>query len=365
MSRNSTEIIESAKLTVNLVDVIEVLVDEKGLDRKEVISIVCDGVHAAYSKKYPDLEFVVSYSHKADEAEVFVKKEIITGVASREDEISLRRAKGLDPKAVVGNVINVPFEEKIGRVEILVAKQVIASKIRELEQYALVREFKDREGTVVTGTVHKKQRGGTVIKLGEAMAFLPISLSIFGEELRVGTPVRALLSEVLEEPRGDFQLILDRGSVEFVKSLLFLEIPEIFERIVEIKKIVRSSGYKTKVVVSSNSSDVDPVGTCVGVGGSRIKPILREIGGEKIDLIQDTENIELLVKNSLKPAEIDKVEISSNGKSALIWLAKDQRSMAIGKMGRNIELSSRLTGLEINLQEETVPDEDSFNEDEA
>jgi transcription termination/antitermination protein NusA len=354
---------------VNLTDVIEDLVEERGLEKDKVISAVCDGVLAAYSRKYPDTDFSVVFDNKTGEAQVFVKKKVVSRVAEEDSEISLKKSHSTVPGAKVDDVIDVLFGGGIGRVEVLVAKQVIANKIRTIEQAAVFAEFEDKEGTIVTGNVHKKERAGYVVQLGEAMALLPSANCISGENIRIGGPVRALLVQVLSEPKGDYQLILDRASAEFVKKLIELEIPEVFEGIVEIKKIVRSSGYKTKVAVVSASKDIDPVGTCIGVDGVRIKPILRELGGEKIDVIGWSESLESFVKNSLKPAEIDKVE-TVDDKRAMVWLAKDQRSRAIGKMGRNILLASKLTGIEINLQEVTsghgveAPELESLEEEE-
>ena len=165
----------------------------------------------------------------------------------------------------------------------------------------------------------------------------------------MGYPIRALLKDVYLEPRNDNQLILDRASQQFLVKLLELEIPEVFEKLVEVKKAVRIAGYKSKIIVTSNDSNIDPVGTCVGVGGSRIKPILKELGVEKIDIIPQSESTESLVGNALKPAQIDRIEIE--GKIARVWLDESQRSLAIGKMGQNITLASQLTGYEIQLMQ--------------
>lgn len=161
--------------------------------------------------------------------------------------------------------------------------------------------------------------------------------------------MRALLKEVLEVPRNENQLILDRASEDFLRSLFELEVPEVFEHLVDIKRIVRTAGYKSKVAVVSNDPNIDPVGTCVGVGGVRIKPILKELGNEKIDIIAWTESLETFVRDALKPAEINRVEISDDNTNAKVWLDDDQRSLAIGKMGQNIALASRLTGVNIEL----------------
>lgn len=334
---------------MNLLKVIEDLVEERGLDKESVISAVCEGVLVAFQKKFPDAKLSVSFDSKAGELQAFIEKEVVTSSKDREDQISLRRAKVYYPKVKLGEIIEVPFEHKIGRIEILTAKQIIANKIRGLEQSAVYEDYKDKQGTIVSGTVYKRERSGFAVKMGEITALLPAEGIIPNEELRAGLPIRALLREVLPFSRGDYQLILDRSSADFVKKLLEIEIPELFEGIVEFKKVVRSPGYKTKAVVSSNSREIDPVGTCVGVGGSRIKPILRELGQEKIDLIGWTEDKEELVKNSLKPAEIDKVAVEDG--YATVWLAQDQRSLAIGKMGQNISLASRLVGLDIQLQD--------------
>ena len=341
---------------MNLADVISTLVDERGLDREKIVEIICQGVHAAYLKKYPDLELEVLYNQKLGEAEIFIKKEVVASVDDADSQITLRRAKAFKPRVKVGSVISVPIEERVGRIEIVAAKQIIANRIREVEQLAVYNEFKDKENTIVSGTAHKRERGGVVVKFGETMAFLPKAGLIPEETIRVGYPVRALLKDVPQIARGAYQLILDRSSADFVKKLLEQEIPEVFEGLVELKKIVRIPGYKTKALVVSHSKEIDPVGTCVGVGGARIKPILKELGQEKIDLIEWTENQEDLVAQSLKPAEIDKVELVTEQR-AMVWLAQDQRSLAIGRLGQNIMLASRLAGVDIQLQEVVSPGE--------
>lgn len=335
---------------MNLAEVIEGLVEERGLDREEIVSVICDGMKAAFIKKFPQINFAVSFNKKSGSLEVFAEKSVVASVTDEDREISLRKAKTINPSVQPGDAIMVPFDEHIGRIEILMVKQLIANKIRELESSAVLNDFKDKKGTILIGVVHKRERNGMAIKIGEVTALLPKDNSIPGENLKIGNPVKVLLKEVLPTPRWDYQLILDRASSDFVKCLIEVEIPEVFEGLVEIKKIVRAPGYKTKAILASTSKDIDPVGTCVGVGGARIKPILRELGQEKIDLIEATDSIESLVRNSLKPAEIDKVEVVGD-RRAIVWLAQDQRSYAIGKMGQNISLASKLVGLEIQLQD--------------
>ena len=335
---------------MKLSEVIEELVEEKGLDRTVLSSIICDGILAAYNKRYPDLPIKVTYDKKTDEISVAIEKDVVTAVSDEEKEISVRKAKFIDKKLETGDKVLVPFEGSIGRIEILRAKQVIANRIREIEAAGIYNEFKDKEGDIIIGTVHKCERNGVAVKLHDTLAFLPKSLTIPGDKCVVGMPIRALLKEVLAEPRNENQLILDRTSPEFLKKLFELEIPEVYEKLVEIKKIVRIPGYKSKVIVVSHDKNIDPVGTCVGVGGVRIKPVLKELSNEKIDVIAGSDTPEELVKDSLKPADINRVEIVDQN-NARVWLNEDQRSLAIGRMGQNIQLASQLTGLNIHLMQ--------------
>jgi N utilization substance protein A len=341
---------------VNLVEVINDLVEERGLDRSILKDIVCEGMLGAYQKKYPEVAFKVSLDKESGELSISAEKEVVSVVENDDLQISLRKAKGIDPKATTGDKILVPFDGSIGRVEVLRAKQIIAQKIKEVEAKAIHDAFLDKKGAIVVGSVHKCERGGVLVSLQDAFAFLPKTLSIPGERYVPGYPVRALLKEVHPDPRGDNQLILDRSSVDFLKQLFELEIPEVFEKLVEIKVAARIPGYKSKVFVVSNDSNIDPVGTCVGVGGARIKPILKELGGEKIDVMAWSDSLEQRVKSALKPAEINRVEIENN--IARVWLDEDNRSFAIGKMGQNIRLASQVTGVVIELADGGVTDRD-------
>lgn len=334
---------------MNLLDVINELVEERDIDKATLINVVLEGMLAAYKKRYPHYELRINFDAASGKLLIDIQKDVVSSVADEAIQISLRKARSIDGKIGLGEKIWVPFEGIIGRVEILKARQIIAQKIAAIEARIVYDLFKSKEGAVVQGAIYKNERAGTVVKLQDAYAFLPRSLSIPDEKLVPGYPIKVLLKEVLLEPRNENQLILDRVSIDFLKKLFELEIPEIFERLVDIKKIVRDPGYKSKVLVSSHDANIDPVGTCVGVGGVRIKPILKELGGEKIDIIDANASQEELVKNSLKPAEINRVEVLNN--VARVWLDDEQRSLAIGKMGKNIALASALFGIEIELVE--------------
>lgn len=335
---------------MNLKQVIDELTEERGIDRTTLDSIVCEGMLAAYIKKYPDINFHIQYDHNTGAVEIEAQKRVVSTVEDEDAEISLKKARFIDKDIEVGGSVIVPFEGKIGRIEILHARQVISNRIRAVEALAVFNEFKDKEGEVVHGIVHKSERGGTVVKLDDVLAFLPNSLAVPTDRVAVGAPMRALLKEVLPEPKNDYQLILDRSSSQFLTKLFELEVPEVFERLVEIRKIVRVAGYKSKMIVSSRDKNIDPVGTCVGQAGARIRPISAELGGEKIDVIQATDSIEDLVAQSLKPAKVNRVTILDRG-VARVWVDEDQRSLAIGRGGQNILLASRLVGLDIQLDQ--------------
>lgn len=343
--------IHEARAMVKLSAVINELIEERGIDRATLSSIICEGLLAAYQKKFPEISLRARYNEKDDEVVIDIEKEVTSNVTKEDREISLRKARAIDPDIQAGDKLWMPFDGKIGRIEILRAKQVIASRVRKIETTAIYDEFKPKEGFVVHGVIHKIEHGGAVVKIQDALAFLPKSLSIPGEKHIVGYPIRALLKEVLIEPRNDNQLILDRSSEEFLRRLFELEIPEVFEKLVEIKNIVRIPGYKAKVVVISHDKNIDPVGTCVGVGGIRIRPILKELNSEKIDVIAWVDNKQEFIKNALKPAKINRVELVDS-ENAQVWLDEDERSLAIGRMGQNIALASRLTNTKIHLVQE-------------
>ncbi len=328
--------------------IITELVDEKGLDSLALRNVIQEGLLAAYAKKYPDATLRVLFDEKNEMCSVEVEKKIVSRVEDALAEISLKKAQHIKKGVEVGQNLWVTFEEPIGRVEILKARQVIASMLKSIEAKSIYDAFKDKQGTIVQGVVHKHEQSGTLVMLQDTLAFLPRSLSIPTEKYVAGRPVRALLKTVHEEYRSNGQLILDRASSEFLANLLELEIPEVYDKLIEIKAVARRAGYKSKVIVSQNDPNIDPVGTCIGVGGGRIKPILKELGGEKIDVFSWGHSKDELVAMALRPAEVNKVEMLDE-KKARVWVSDDQRALAIGKLGQNIGLASELLDVEIEL----------------
>lgn len=328
--------------------IIAELVDEKGLDQSELRNVIQVGLLAAYEKKYPGVTLRIVIDDKKDSLSVESEKTVVSKTDDLLQEISLKKAQHLKKNIEVGDKLWVPFEEPIGRVEILKARQVIATMLKDIEARLIYDAFKDKEGSIVQGVVHKYEQNGTLVMLQDTLAFLPRSLSIPGEKYIAGRPVRALLKEVHKEHRSNGQIVLDRSSGDFLRCLLELEIPEVYDKLIEIKAVARRAGYKSKVIVAQNDPNIDPVGTCIGVGGSRIKPILKELGGEKIDVFSWSNSKDELIGMALRPAEVNKVEIVDDRK-ARVWVSDDQRALAIGKMGQNIGLASELLDIDIEL----------------
>jgi transcription termination/antitermination protein NusA len=236
----------------------------------------------------------------------------------------------------------------LGRIAAQTAKQVMIQKIREAERGSIFEEFSERKGTIVTGTVSRYEGGALVVNLGRAEGFLPKSEQIPGETQHPGERIRCLILDVREAPH-QVKIVLSRSHPDFIRRLFELEVPEVSERIIEIRALAREAGYRTKIAVSSIDTKVDAVGACVGVRGSRIKNIVAELGGEKIDIVRWNESSQILITNALKPAEVSEVALCFELGRATVVVPEDQLSLAIGKRGQNVRLAARLTGWDIDI----------------
>ncbi len=236
----------------------------------------------------------------------------------------------------------------MGRIAAQTAKQVMIQKIREAERGSIFEEFSERKGTIVTGTVSRFEGGALVVNLGRAEGFLPKSEQIPGETQHPGERIRCLILDVREAPH-QVKIVLSRSHPDFIRRLFELEVPEVAERIIEIRALAREAGYRTKIAVSSIDTKVDAVGACVGVRGSRIKNIVAELGGEKIDIVRWNESSQILITNALKPAEVTEVALCFELGRVTVVVPEDQLSLAIGKRGQNVRLAARLTGWDIDI----------------
>lgn len=257
----------------------------------------------------------------------------------------------LDPLSgkIEATVDGAPIDMHIlGRIAAQTAKQVIIQKTRERERTSIFDEFSERRGTIMTGTVTRTEGGNLIVNLGRTDGFLPRSEQIPGETHQLGERIRVLVLEVRELP-NQIKIILSRSHPEFILRLFELEVPEVSERIIELKALAREAGYRTKVAVSSIDSKVDAVGACVGVRGSRIKNIVDELGGEKIDIVRWNESSQILIQNALKPAEVEEVALCFELGKATVVVGEEQLSLAIGKRGQNVRLAARLTGWDVDI----------------
>ena len=267
-------------------------------------------------------------------------------------EIQLSEAKQIKKSYKLGDEIKTPLPsyDDYGRMAAQTAKQVIIQRLREAERDMVFGEFKDKEHEVITGVVQRQEGRLVLIDLGKAMGILLPEDQIKTERYRPGERIKVYVREVRLSPKGP-EIILSRTSEEILKKVFYLEIPEISNGLIEIKGVAREAGSRSKVAVQANSENIDPIGSCVGQRGSRIQTIIQELGGEKIDIIEYSEDTREFIANALAPAKISDVELSEEEKKAIVKVAADQLSLAIGKNGQNVRLAARLTGWKIDISE--------------
>ena len=347
-----------------LISVIDEIGRQKGIDKARVIGAIESALQTAAKKRFGQAENIqVEIDPKTGEISVVSKKTIVETVSNPKAEISLSEARQYDSEAEVGDEIGSLIEmNELGRIAAQTAKQVIFQKVREAEWEAVQKEYSTRQGDLVTGIILGMERRNYLLDLGKTEAILPIQEQIPRETYRRGDRVKAMLLEVRRTPK-DVQVILSRSHPQFVAKLFELEVPEIMEKIIEIKSVVREPGDRTKIAVTSREKAVDPVGACVGIKGSRVQAVVRELRGEKIDIITWTQDPRVFIAEALNPATIEKVGIDEEKKSALVVAADSQLSLAIGKNGQNVRLAARLTGWKIDIISATEYEKEKVERD--
>jgi len=333
-----------------LISVIDEIGRQKGIDKTKVIGAIEAALQTAAKKRFGQAENIqVEIDSKTGEISVVSKKTIVESVSNPKAEISLKEARAYDSEAEIGDEIGSLIEmDELGRIAAQTAKQVIFQKVREAEWEAVQKEYSTRQGDLVNGIILGMERRNYLVDLGKTEAILPIQEQIPRETYRRGDRVKAMLLEVRRTPK-DVQVILTRSHPQFVSKLFELEVPEVMEKIVEIKAVVREPGDRTKIDVTSREKAVDPVGAGVGIKGSRVQAVVRELRGEKIDIITWTSDPRVFIAEALNPATIEKVGVDEEKKSALVVVADSQLSLAIGKNGQNVRLAARLTGWKIDI----------------
>ena len=339
---------------------IDVLCNEQGLDRDMVIEAMKDAVRAAARKQFKDKtgdSVQVEWNVEDQEIEVSAEKTVVLEVEDPLSELSLVDAQELAGDEVeVGDMLLIPLQrEEMGRIAAQTAKQILVQKVREAIREKVYEEYIDRKGELINGTVKRFERGDMIVDLGNNLeAIVPKYEQSRGEMWNQGERIRVVIIDVSKEQKGQ-QIKCSRASAELLKRLFEMEVPEIYDETVVIKSAVREPGDRAKIAVTSNEKDVDPVGACVGMKGSRVQSIIKELRGEKIDIIEWSDEPSVFAANALSPAKVSQVRITDiENRLMEVIVGEDQLSLAIGKKGQNVRLATRLVGWEIKIVSEEL-----------
>jgi N utilization substance protein A len=342
---------------------IDALCSEHGLDREMIIEAMKDAVKAAARKQFKTYDktgegIEVEWNNEEGLVEISAQKTVVQEVENASVELSLDEAVELtgDDEIELGDVLLIPLPtEDLGRIAAQTAKQILVQKVREAVREKVYEEYIDRKGELINGTVKRFERGDMIIDLGNNLeAITPKREQVRSENWGQGERIRVVIVDVSKDLKGQ-QIIVSRTSAELLKRLFEMEVPEIYDDTVVIKSAVREPGDRAKIAVTSNEKDVDPVGACVGMKGSRVQSIIKELRGEKIDIIEWSEEPSVFAANALSPAKVSQVRIVDINRRVMeVIVTEDQLSLAIGKKGQNVRLATRLVGWDINIISEDV-----------
>lgn len=334
--------------------VIEQVSRDKGIEFNVLVKTLEEALRSAVKKKYGNrIDIEIQYNDESGELEVFQFKDVVEKVAEPDFEISLDEGRQLDPECDIGDSLGTKMDTTtFGRIAAQSAKQVIIQKLKAAERNVVYQNFINRKGEIINGIVQRVSRNEIIVNLGQAEAVLPKREQIPNEAYRRGDRIRAYILKVHEESRGP-QVVLSRTHPEFLINLFKTEVPEISEGLVTIINAAREAGSRGKIAVTSNDSDIDPVGACVGVKGNRVQTVVQELRGEKIDIIPWHMDPAKYVCNALAPAEISRVIIDEGNHAMEVVVPDDYLSIAIGKQGQNVRLASKLTGWHLDVKSET------------
>ena len=349
-------------MTSSIGQSIEALCTEQGLDRDMVIEAMKDAVKAAARKQFKAQDktgegIQVEWNTDEQDVEISIQKTVVENVENPSVELSLTEAQELAGDEIeLGDALLIPLpREEMGRIAAQTAKQILVQKVREAIREKVYDEYIDRKGELVNGTVKRFERGDMIIDLGNNLeAIVPKKEQSRGELWNQGERIRVVIVDVTKDQKGQ-QIKASRAAADLLKRLFEMEVPEIYDDTVVIKSAVREPGDRAKIAVASNEKDVDPVGACVGMKGSRVQSIIKELRGEKIDIIEWSDEPSVFAANALSPAKVSQVRITDiNGREMEVIVSEDQLSLAIGKKGQNVRLATRLVGWDINIVSEDV-----------
>lgn len=334
--------------------VIEQVSRDRGIDKEILVKTLEEALKSAARKKYgTKVDIEVHYNDDLGEIEVFQFKDVVTKVEEPDLEINIDEARRLDPGCELGDSIGTKMDTtSFGRIAAQSAKQVIIQKMKDAERSVVYDSFINRKGEIINGIVQRIDKRDIIVNLGRTEAVLPVREQVPKETYRRGERIRAFILDVLQESRGP-QIILSRSHPSFLVALFKTEVPEISEGIVNIMAAAREPGSRAKIAVASNDADIDPVGACVGMKGTRVQSVVHELKGEKIDIIPWRTDPAKFVCNALAPAEISRVVIDETNRTMEVVVPDDYLSVAIGKRGQNVRLASKLTGWNIDVKSET------------
>ncbi len=340
-------------MNAEFIAMLDYLERERGIKREVLIEAVSNALLSASKKSVgASRDLHIDINSKTGEIRALANLIVVERVTNPQDEISLDKARKIKPAAQLGEDVEVEVTPKnFGRIAAQTAKQAMMQRIRQVEKEMIYEEFKDRAGEIVSGTVRRFDRSDVVLDLGKFEAVMPQRERVVIEDYNVGDRLRAYVVAVENGIRGP-EIVISRSHPNFVRRLFELEVSEIADGTVEIRGIAREAGYRTKIAVFSDNPKVDPVGACVGMRGSRVKNIVRELNNEKVDIIRWSSDPKEFVLEALKPAKVKNLVFDVEKKTATISVDEDQLSLAIGKKGQNARLTSRLTGWEINIEKE-------------
>jgi len=335
----------------DLLSIIDQICRQRELDRDVLIDAIEKALLQAAKKRYgTHKQISVNLDKDTGEIRVFTPKKVVEIMNDFSTQIPIEEALSIDPNAQVGQTIEVESTpQDFGRVAAQTVKQIIAQKIREAERENIYEEYKNSKGEVVSGVVQRYEQHDVIVELDRAEAILPQREQIRNEEYRRGDRLRALIIEIRPDSKNQ-QIILSRTHPDLVKGLFELEVPEIAEELVEIKSIAREPGDRSKIAVTAKTDNLDAVGTCVGMRGSRVQMVVNELSGERIDVLEWSSNPSKLISAALSPAKILSVSIDETTKSAKVVVPNDQLSLAIGRKGQNVRLAAKLTGWTIDIK---------------
>jgi len=341
-------------MSADLIHALEQLEKEKGIDKDTLIEAIEAALISAYKRSFGSSQNVkVSIDRETGDFKVYALKKVTANPQNELLEISIENAKKINPDFEENDIVEIEVTpRKFGRIAAQTAKQVVVQRIREAERGVIYNEFSNKEGEIVTGVVQRIERKNVIIDLGKAEAILAPSEQIPGEEYKFNDRIKTYIIEVKKTTKGP-QILVSRTHPGIIKRLFELEVPEIYEGIVEIKSIAREPGSRTKIAVYSKDENVDPVGACVGQKGTRVQAVVDELRGEKIDIIKWSSNPEEYISSSLSPAKVIRVDINEEEKSAKVTVPDFQLSLAIGKEGQNARLAAKLTGWKIDIKSES------------